>query len=170
MKKLIIATFAALSVFAADVNAAGIAVVNEMQVFDQTDEAQKAREMLKKEDEKIQARISEMKEEFTRKQEELKSKRAILSNEKFLDEETALRKLMGRFATEEKELVMGLEKKLAEKRQRITEEIRTVVEEIAKDRGFDAVISASTLLYNAKSVDISAEVLEKVNKRLKNKG
>lgn len=166
MKKLLIATFAAFALISTNAMASGIAVVDEMKVFDETDEAKKTREMLKKEDEKIQKRIAEMKAEFVRKQEELKNKRAILSEEKFLDEETSLRKLMSRFGAEEKEMLISLEKKLAEKRKRIHTEIRAVVEEIAKDKGFDAVISTGTLLYNAKSVDISAEVLEKVNKRL----
>lgn len=170
MKKLLILALTAFSLTAIESDAKGIAIVDEMKVFDQTDEAKKTREMLKEEDAKIQKRITEMKQDFLRRQEELKQKRAILSDEKFLDEETALRKLMTRYGAEEKEMVAGLEKNLAEKRRAILMEIRNVVEEIAKSRGYDAVLSKGTLLYNVEKIDISAEVLEKVNKRLNTKG
>lgn len=146
-----------------------VAVVDEMSVFDKTEASKKFLEVLKGDFEKNDAKLREMEKEFIQRKEDLQRKKGVLSDEKFLDEETELRKMASRFRNEQRRLAEDLEKKKAEKRKAIYEAIGSVVEELAKKNGYQVVMPKGSLIYNVESIDISAKVLEKVNKKLSSK-
>ena len=53
--------------------------------------------------------------------------------------------------------------------KQISDEVDSVVTKLAKERGYDAVLRNDYLMYAAQSVDITEEVLSRVDSNLKDK-
>ena len=58
----------------------------------------------------------------------------------------------------------GLAKALSDIQQKVT----SIVEAVAKERGFDIAVSGTTVLYTSGSQDITDEVLSRLNNELPN--
>tara|TARA_R110000868_G_scaffold190862_1_gene434886 strand:- start:187979 stop:188518 length:540 start_codon:yes stop_codon:yes gene_type:complete len=152
--------------YAADVK---IAVLDMQMVMNGTKVAQEKQADLKKRSEAAQKRFAEMEESFKKRVEDLESKKSILSEDKFLEEQSELRRL-GRERQGEVQTVndeLGHEYKRIQKQ--ISDEVDLIVTEMSKAKGYDAVLAKGYLLYSSDSVDITDEVLKSVDAALNKK-
>ncbi|MAI08106.1 MAG: hypothetical protein CMF61_04015 [Magnetococcales bacterium] len=169
MKKLasIFAIFAVLAMPA--MAETKIAVIDMQMVMNGTEAAQDTQEKLRQEGEEANKRFAEMEESFKQRVEDLRRKKEILSEEKYLEEESELRKLYRDQQSEVQSVNERLSREYKRVQKQISDEVDDIVQDLAKERGYDAVLRRGYLMYASKSVDITEEVLKRADSALKKK-
>jgi outer membrane protein len=144
-----------------------IAVVDVNQALNSTDEGKAAREELARKQREAEARVQPRIERFKELQEELKSKKFVLSEEALYQRqldlielkneiESEMKELEGKFKVDEERIVGPLRKKMIE-----------VVQGIGRDRGFTLIVERASpgLLYSREALDITDAVIDLFNKK-----
>ncbi|NBO18048.1 MAG: OmpH family outer membrane protein [Proteobacteria bacterium] len=146
--------------------AATIAVVNIQQVMRDSTAAQNVREQLEAKQKTFQADISKKEEALQKEDKELTKKRSVLSKEAFDDKARAFRTkatdVQKEVQSKKAVLDAAFERALAEIQKSVTE----VISEMSKEKGFSMAVPTSQILYADSKMDISAEVLSRLNQKL----
>lgn len=169
MRKLLtVAAFALVMAFTSVAQAqTSVGVVDTQKVLTEANAAKSARDYLAKETEKAQKKINDMESKLVKQQEDLKAKRGVLSADKFAEEEEKLKKAVRDFRTEAQSIQANLDKENNNRRNKITDAIRSEIAAIAKEKNLTMVIAENLLLYNGGAEDLTAEVLKRVNAKVK---
>jgi outer membrane protein len=143
-----------------------IAVVNIQQIMQDSTAAKSVREALESKQKAFQAEITKKEESLQKEDQELGKQRSVLSKEAFEEKVKAFRAKATDVQKEvqsKKAMLDGaFERALGDIQKIVTE----IISEIAKEKGFTAAIPTSQLLYADAKLDITAEVLDKLNKKL----
>jgi outer membrane protein len=144
-----------------------IAVVDVNQALNSTDEGKAAREELARKQREAEARVQPRIERFKELQEELKSKKFVLSEEALYQRqldlielkneiESEMKELEGKFKVDEERIVGPLRKKMID-----------VVQGIGREQGFTLIVERASpgLLYSREALDITDAVIEQFNKK-----
>ena len=169
-KNLLSAIMASTLVFAAPAFADDakqtIAVVNIQQVMKDSTAAKSVREQLETKQKSFQANISKKEEALQKEDQELGKQKSVLSKDAFEEKVKAFRTK----ATEAQKDVQSKKALLDSAFERslndIQKSVTDIIADIAKEKGFAIAVPTSQILYAAPNLDISAEVLEKLNKKL----
>lgn len=176
MKRPMLTTVAAIALLAfaspavaadaAPSAAVNVAVVNIQQVMRDSTAAQNVREQLEAKQKGFQADISKKEEALQKEDKELSKKRSVLSKEAFEEKARVFRSKATDVQKEvqEKKAVLdaAFERALAEIQKSVTE----VIGEMSKEKGFALAVPTSQILYSDEKLDISAEVLKRLNQKL----
>lgn len=144
-----------------------IGVVDIDQALNSTEEGKAAREELSRKQREAQGKLEPMVERFKEMQEELKSKRFVLSEEALYQKQLDLVELKTEIDNRAKEL----EDKFKVDKERLEGPLRkkliSIVEEIGKEKGFSLILArgAGGMLYNREALDITDMVIERFNKK-----
>lgn len=147
-------------------HAAGIAVLDAQQVVNGTNAAKRAIESLKDKRDDAQNRINKLEKPLIDKRRKLEDQRSVLSNEQFLEKQSELRKELVQFRAEAQAIQEELDRENLKLRKKITDAMRKVVAEMAKKNDYEIVLPKNVLFFADDSVDISEEVLKRVNAEL----
>jgi outer membrane protein len=144
-----------------------IAVVDVNQALNSTDEGKAAREELARKQREAEARVQPRIERFKELQEELKSKKFVLSEDALYQRqldlielkneiESEMKELEGKFKVDEERIVGPLRKKMI-----------NVVQSIGREQGFTLIVERASpgLLYSREALDITDAVIEQFNKK-----
>jgi outer membrane protein len=144
-----------------------IAVVDVNQALNSTDEGKAAREELARKQREAEARVQPRIERFKELQEELKSKKFVLSEDALYQRqldlielkneiESEMKELEGKFKVDEERIVGPLRKKMID-----------VVQGIGREQGFTLIVERASpgLLYSREALDITDAVIEQFNKK-----
>ncbi len=119
----------------------------------------------KKQDE-FQKEISKKQAELESDQKKLEAKKTTFSKEGFEKEQKAFEKKIDAL----KELVdkrqNSLKKASADSMAKVNDKMKEIISEIAKAKELNLIVPSSQVVFSADSLDISAEVLEKLNKKV----
>lgn len=143
-----------------------VAVLDVQSVFEQTDVAKRVAEELKEKSVEIRKRLEKVDADLANREQELRQKRAALSEEKFLEEVAELRRVSREYRSEFQAEQDKLRAKQRTLNKKVTSEIKVVVEELAKEKDFNAVIGRAYFIYADDSIDITKDVVKRVNKNL----
>ena len=152
---------------AANEGAITIAVVDLNQALNSTDEGKAAREELARKQREAEGKVQPRIERYKELQEELKSKKFVLSEEALYQRQLDLVELRNEIESEMKEL----EGKLKVDEERLVGPLRKkmidVVQGIGRDQGYTLIVErgAPGLLYSREALDITDSVIEKFNQR-----
>ena len=168
MKKIF---FATILMFATQESfAASVAVVDVQAVFNGTDLAKKTAEELRTESEKIREKMSVADSDLAEREQALLQQKSVLSEEAYMDAVAELRRVSREYRGDfqaEQDLINGKQRKV---RNKITDEIEAAVKAYAAEKELDLVLPKNMMLYTGESVDLTDEILEKVNGQLNAKG
>ncbi len=143
-----------------------VAVVNIQQVMKDSTAAKSVREQLESKQKSFQASISKKEEELKKEDQELGKQKSVLSKEAF-------EKKVGEFRTKATEMQKDVQSKKAmldgafeRSLNDIQKVVTDIIADIAKEKGFVLAVPTSQVLFADKSLDISSEVLDRLNKKL----
>ena len=143
-----------------------IAVVNIQGIMKDSKAAKSVRSQLESKQKAYQAQISKMEESMQKEEQELGKQRSVLSQEAFEKKVQDFRTK----ATKMQRDVQGKKATLDSAFEGALNDIQKVVSEIistlAKEKGFQVAVPTSQLLYAEPAIDISDEVLSRLNKKL----
>lgn len=143
-----------------------IAVVNIQSIMRDSTAAKSVREQLEGKQKAFQADITKKEEALQKEDQALAKQQSVLSKEAFAEKAKAFRTK----ATEVQKEVQSKKALLDAAFERSLNEIQKAVNEIisdlAKEKGFTLALPASQVLYADSSMDISKDVLDRLNKKL----
>ena len=143
-----------------------IAVVNIQYVMKESTAAKSVREQLENKQKTYQADITKKEEALQKEDKELGKQKGVLSKEAFEEKARAFRTK----ATDMQKDVQSKKALLDSAFERSLNDIQKVVTEIisdiSKEKGFVIAVPTSQILFADTKLDISAEVLERLNKKL----
>lgn len=152
--------------FAGDDAKSTIAVVNIQQVMKDSTAAKTVREQLESKQKTFQAAISKKEEALQKEDQELGKQKSVLSKDAFEEKVKAFRAK----ATDVQKDVQSKKAMLDNAFERalndIQKNVTDIIADLAKEKGFTVAVPTSQILYADKSLDISTEVLERLNKKL----
>jgi|GEM_PF-2149051 len=158
--------------FAAAAHAADakIAVFDAQMVINGTNAAKRAVKDLTAKRDAAQAQINALEKPLIAKQQKLREQQSVLSADKFQDEQKAFAKDLADFRAKASDIQSGLDEENLKFRKQITEAVRKIVEQIAKEKGYEVILPKGITFYTAPDVpDISDDVLARANKALDKK-
>lgn len=160
-------TTPALAADAAPVAGANaIAIVNIQQVMRDSTAAQSVREQLENKQKAFQTEISKKEESLQKEDQELGKKRSVLSKQAFDEKAAAFRKkatdVQKEVQTKKATLDGAFEHALNDIQKVVTE----VITDLAKEKGFAVAVPTSQILYGDTKLDISQEVLKRLNQKM----
>ena len=170
MTRLPLLTFIALAAFAAPSFAedakTDIAVVNIQQVMKDSTAAKSVREQLEAKQKAFQSEITKKEESLQNEDKELAKQQKVLSKEAFAEKAKAFRakatEVQKEVQSKKALLDAAFERSLGD----IQKSVNEVIAELAKEKGFKLAVPTSQILYSDSDMDISAEVLKRLNKKL----
>ena len=143
-----------------------IAVVDAQRIISESNAAKKAVNELNKMRTSSQAKLEKMEKDINGRTEELKKKRSVMSDDQVLEAETSLKADVRKYRTEVTNLQEQLNNELALRRKEIITALRNVVNDLAAQNKYQMVIDRSQLLYTSSGIDVTDEVMKRVNKAL----
>ena len=163
---LVSASFAVASPAFAEAAKPVIAVVNIQQVMKDSTAAKTVREQLESKQKSFQAEITKKEEALKKEDQDLSKQKSVLAKDAFEKKVTDFRvKATGvqkDVQSKKAQLDSAFEHSLNDIQQVVTE----IIADLSKEKGFSIAVPTSQILYADKSLDISADVLDRLNKKL----
>lgn len=114
----------------------------------------------------VQAEIAKQEDDLQKEDKNLAEQRSSLSAQAFEDKRKAFKDKVTQVERNVTTRRTQLENAYTRAMSQVQDVMEAIISEIAAKKGFSVAIPASQILYYDKKLDISAEVLEELNKRL----
>lgn len=162
----VLAIFALALAPAAHAENTPIAVVNVQKIMHDSTAAKSVTEQLESKQKAFQAELKKKDEGLQKEEQELVKQKSVLSKEAF---EEKTRSFRGKVTDIQKEVQSKkalLDNAYARALNDIQKVVTDIITEMAKEKGFAVAIPTSQLLFAENKLDISEEVLSRLNKKL----
>lgn len=158
-------------VLANQANASEIAVINLDEVIKNSKAIESANKILERKKSEIEKKLKVEEKKLSEEKESLEAKIKTFSQEVAQEKIVAYNQKLVEFQKMVRESEATLQKMSMEAVVEITNAIKTIVAEMKTEKNskynFDVVVPAASVIYSEKNLDISAEVLSRLNKKLK---
>jgi outer membrane protein len=145
-----------------------IAVVNIQQIMRDAKAAEAIRGQMKSKQKSFQEELDKREKELQTQDQELAKQRSVLSQEAFEKKYQEFRKKASDAQKEVRTKRAALDKGFTQALAEIQKKVLEIVEKLAKEKDVDAVISTGQMLYADPSLDLTAEVLTRLNSQMPN--
>ncbi len=162
---LIIAAYAILSQSNAYAAGSNIAVVNMQKVISMSNQGKAAQSSLKTLVSKYNAKLLTMRKKIAAVQADLKNNGSIMSATEKAKKTKEFETDISNFTTEEKRVQGVMSQKRFELLKGIVDKATSIINSIAKKDGYILVIDRPSVVYRANSINITNEVLNRMNSK-----
>ena len=159
---LVVGLFLPFASFAQDV----IAVVDMQQVMDGSVAIEKVQEQIKKKYKSFQEEVQKKEESLREEEKKLIEQRSLLAKEAYQEKEKDLLKKINQVNRDLQEKRIQDGKKVKEAEQEVKEAIAAIVKNLASEKKFNLAIPSAVALYYDIKLDITKEVISRLNKEL----
>lgn len=146
----------------------GVGVVNIPKIMRDSKAANSVREQLKNKQKAFQSELDAKEKALLQEDQDLAKQRNTLSQEAFEQKVAAFRKKAMGVRQEIQEKRAQLDKGFEGALTKIQDTTLTIVKEVASEKSLKLVVSSSTVLYADSTMDITNEVLNRLNTKLPN--
>lgn len=169
MKKLIVTTF--LLAFASSANAAvdkaptRVALIRMQEAIKDTKDGKKAETTLRKEIDDRQKKLQAEGMKIQAAMEELRKQGAVLDEKTRAEKEAAIQKQVMGFEESKARNQQEFQKRDQEISEPIIKKLRSIVSDVAKEKGYTLVIDTNSVVYAETSDDITDEVIKRYDSK-----
>ena len=144
-----------------------VGVVDLSQAINATEEGKAAREELNRKQRDAQQQVQPLVDQHKALEEEMKSKRYVLSDEALFAKQADLLELRNKIESKLKELEGQLKIDQGRLEAPLVSKLREIVQEIGKEQGFTIILDRATpgLVYTREALDITDQVTARFNKK-----
>jgi outer membrane protein len=144
-----------------------IGVVDLDQALNSTDEGKRAREEMDRKKREAESKVQPMLDRYQQMQEELKSKRFVLSEDALFQKQLDLAELQNQIQTKLKELEGQLKVDQTRIEGPLLTKMNEIVQGIGRDGGFTLILerSAPGVMYSREALDVTPQVIQKFNEK-----
>ncbi len=144
-----------------------VAVVDNLELMNESTAAKALNDEFKKSRDVIQTIIEKKEKELRDAEQELEVSRTTLSAEDYEEKRAAFVKQFQDAKSELRKQMIVKEKAFKNAEAKLQQEIINIVTEISEKRGFDVVVPRSAVVIMASSADITEDVMKLLNDRVK---
>ncbi|MBD3246511.1 MAG: hypothetical protein GF333_05815 [Candidatus Omnitrophica bacterium] len=145
----------------ADAKDMKIGYVDVFKVFNEYEKTKEYDAVLEKKKEEKEAQLQEKKEKI----EQMQNKLSMMKEKEQGTQREKIAEAVKEFKSIERESFIDLKKTRDERMKEIVEDIDKVVEEFAQEEGYDLIVNGNAVLYGSGNLDITDQILKKVNQR-----
>ena len=144
-----------------------IGIVDIDQAISSTDEGKAAREEFARKQREAEAQLQPMIESYQQKEEDLKAKKFVLSDDALYQKQLDLASLRNQLQSKAKELEGQLQVDQKRLEGPLTKKLVNIIEETGKSAGFTLILRRGSpgILYSREALDITDLVVEKYNQK-----
>jgi len=144
-----------------------VGIVDLSQAINATEEGKAAREELNRKQRDAQQQVQPLVDQHKTLEEEMKSKRYVLSDEALFAKQADLLELRNKIESKLKELEGQLKIDQGRLEAPLVSKLREIVQEIGKEQGFTIILDRATpgLVYTREALDITDQVTARFNKK-----
>jgi len=155
--------FAALSFNA---NAAGVGVLDVEKIVKESTAMRDIQGKVSKKQDEYQKEVTAKQTALETEQKRIEGKKNVLSKEALEKEAKAFEKKVDDLKIFVEKRQNSLKKASVDGMSKVNDKIKDIIADISKEKEFDIIIQASQALYFKDELDISAEVLKRLNKKI----
>ena len=166
MKKISIFLFIftfGLSAFA-DYPNTSIGVIDLNKILSVSDAAVMASEQIEKIAIDIEAEIKESDDEIINEQNALIESQAVMAPEAFEIKRKEYEKKVQVYNNDRQSMLMKIDELIAGSRNEVLNALKPILEEVSNEKGITIILEKGSVMLNADKMDISDEVLKRLNK------
>lgn len=164
--KLLIITASLFFFTTSFANASEVAVLDIDKIVKESKAMKYIQNRLSKQQDKYQQLVTDKQEKLEKEQKKLEGKKSVLSKEKFQEEVTIFEGKVDELKEFVDRKQNNLKKASLDAMSVVNEAVKEIVAQIAKEKDIDIIIQANEALYFRDDMDISEEVLTKLNKKI----
>ncbi|MFH1519052.1 MAG: OmpH family outer membrane protein [Candidatus Omnitrophota bacterium] len=142
-----------------------IGYVNIFEVFNEYQKTKDCDNKLEEKKKAAEKKLEDKKETI----EKLQNKLSLLKEAEKAQEEETLSKEIKEYRDLEREVFTDVKKERDEKMKAIVEDIDAIIKKYAQDNGFDLIVNSNAVLYGAKALEITSDILKISNQKYKQK-
>lgn len=147
-------------------NAGGIGVIDVDQIMKESSVMRDIQSKVEKKQDDYQKQVQKKQDELEAEQKRIEGKRNVLSKEAFEKETTAFEQKLDDLKTFVDKKQNSLKKASMEAMSKVNDKVKDIISDIAKEKDLDIIAPASQTLYYKDNLDITEEVLGKLNKKI----
>ena len=163
---LIISIFISPSLLMADYPNTSIGVIDLNKILSDADAAIAAAEQIEKIAIEIESEIKVSDEEMIKEQNLLIESQSIMAPEAFESKRNEYEGKVQKYNNERQAKLIKIDELIAVSRNDILNAVKPILEEISNEKGITIVLEKASIMLNAEKMDITNEVLKKLNKSL----
>ena len=162
----IISIFIVPSVLMADYPNTSIGVIDLNKILSEADAAITAAEQIEEIAIEIENEIKLSDEEIIKEQNSLIESQSIMAPEAFESKRNEYENKVQKYNSERQSKLIKIDELIAVSRNDILNAIKPILEEISNEKGITIILEKASIMLNADKMDITNEVLKKLNKSL----
>jgi len=166
MKKSFLALCALFAFTSFNANAEGTGVLDVEKIVKESSAMRDIQKKVSSKQDEYQKEVTKKQNDLESEQKKIEGKRNVLSKEAFEKETKAFEKKIDDLKTFVDKKQNSLKKASMDSMSKINDKIKDIIADIAKEKEFDVIIPASQTLYYKDTLDVSEEVLKRLNKKI----
>lgn len=155
--------FALISVNA---NATNVGIIDVEKIVKESKAMRYIQRKISKQQSKYQKDVDKKQKKLAEEQKELEKKQNILSQKAFEKEKKKFDEKVDDLKTYVDRKQNSLKKASLDGMSQVNEEIKEIIEELSEEKGYEVIIPASQALFYKEELDISHEVLDRLNDKI----
>lgn len=166
MKKQLITIFALSTFFSFNANSAGIGVLDVEKIVKESSAMRDIQKKVSKKQEDYQKDVTAKQTALETEQKNLEKRKNVISAEAFEKEAKPFEKKVDDLKEFVDKKQNSLKKASLDGMSKVNDKIKDIVADISKEKELDVIIPAAQALYYKDELDISDEVLKRLNKKI----
>ncbi len=157
---------AAFSMFSLGANAGDVGIIDVDQIMKESAVMRDIQSKIEKKQDEYQKQVQKKQEELESEQKRIEGKRSLLSKEAFDKETEAFEKKLDDLKTFVDKRQNSLKKASIDAMSKVNDKVKDIIADIAKEKNLDVIVPASQTLYYKDGLEVTEEVLAKLNKKI----
>jgi outer membrane protein len=166
MNKKLITLSAILVLTSFSANAGGVGVLDVEKIVKESAAMREIQNKVSKKQDEYQKEVTKKQTTLEAEQKKIEGKKNVLSKEAFEKESQTFEKKVDDLKAFVEKRQNSLKKASLDGMSKVNDKIKDIIADISKEKDLDIIVPASQALYYKDELDISAEVLSKLNKKI----
>jgi len=166
MKKNLLALTAAISLLTFSANASEIGVLDVEKIVKESVAMKDIQKKVNKKQDEYQKEVTKKQTDLEAEQKKLEGKKNVLAKEAFEKELQTFEKKVEDLKEFVDKRQNSLKKASLDAMGKVNDNIKDIIADIAKEHNYDVIVASSQALFYKDGLDISEEVLKKLNKKI----
>lgn len=166
MKKQLLALFTIFALTSFSAQASEVGIIDVEKIVKESKAMKYLQSKVSKKQEEYQKEVTKTQSKLESEQKNLEGKRSVLSKEAFEKEVKKFEEKVNDLKDFVDKRQNSLKAASLEGMNKVNDEIKDIISDLAKERNFDVIIPAAQALFYNDSLDVSDEVLKRLNKKI----
>jgi len=166
MNKKLITLAAILTLASFSANAGSIGILDVEKIVKESTAMRDIQSKVSKKQEEYQKEVTKKQTALEAEQKKIEGKKNVLSKEALEKESAAFEKKVEDLKAFVEKKQNSLKKASLDSMSKVNDKIKDIIADISKEKSFEAIIPSAQALYFNDDLDISSEVLSRLNKKV----